>query len=49
MTICEGGDDGTFGQDLTFSGLTVFDIDLGAEIVERGRATHPVVCQIGST
>jgi hypothetical protein len=42
MTICEGGDDGSFGQDLTFSGLMVFGIDLAAGIAERGRVTHPV-------
>jgi hypothetical protein len=42
MTICEGGDDGTFGLDLTFNGLMVFDIALDTGIAERGRVTHPV-------
>ena len=37
MTICEGGDDGVYGQQLTFSGLMVFDVSLEGGIVERGR------------
>ena len=28
MTICEGGGDGTFGDQLTFSGLLVYDVTL---------------------
>ena len=41
MTICEGGDDGQYGDQLTFSGLMVFDIDLEKGITERGRVDHP--------
>jgi hypothetical protein len=37
MTICEGGDDGAYGGQLTFSGLMVFDVSLDAGVVERGR------------
>jgi hypothetical protein len=37
MTICEGGDQGVFGNGLTFSGLMVFDVSLEGGIVERGR------------
>lgn len=41
MTICEGGDDGQYGDNLTFSGLMLFDIDLQKGITERGRVEHP--------
>ncbi len=37
MTICEGGDDGVAGTDLTFSGLMVFEVSLDAGITEVGR------------
>ncbi|HOU91762.1 MAG TPA: beta-propeller domain-containing protein, partial [Polyangiaceae bacterium] len=37
MTICEGGDDGVAGTDLTFSGLMVFEVSLEAGITEVGR------------
>jgi len=37
MTICEGGDQGVFGNGLTFSGLMVFDVSLEEGIAERGR------------
>jgi len=37
LTVCEGGDDGVFGQDLTFSGLMTFDISLETGISEHGR------------
>jgi uncharacterized secreted protein with C-terminal beta-propeller domain len=40
MTICEGGGDGQFGTDLTFSGLMLFDIDAESGIHERGRVAH---------
>jgi hypothetical protein len=36
-TICEGGDNGVYADELTFSGLMVFDVSLEAGIVERGR------------
>jgi hypothetical protein len=37
MTICEGGDDGVYGDELTFSGLMVFDVSLESGITEKGR------------
>ncbi|HEX6767256.1 MAG TPA: beta-propeller domain-containing protein [Polyangiaceae bacterium] len=37
MTICEGGDDGVYGDKLTFAGLMVFDVSLEGGIVEHGR------------
>lgn len=37
MTICEGGDNGIYGDELTFSGLMVFDVSLEDGITERGR------------
>ncbi len=37
MTVCEGGDDGVYADQLTFSGLMVFDVSLEEGIVERGR------------
>jgi hypothetical protein len=42
MTICEGGGDGTFGTDLTFSGLMLLDIDVADGIKEHGRVPHPI-------
>ena len=41
MTICEGGGDGKFGDQLTFSGLMLFDIDAAAGITEHGRVAYP--------
>ena len=37
ITVCEGGGDGTFGSQLTFGGLAVFDVSLASGITERGR------------
>jgi hypothetical protein len=37
MTICEGGDNGVYADELTFSGLMVFDVSLEGGIAERGR------------
>lgn len=42
MTVCEGGGDGTFGDNLTFSGLMLFDIDAQAGIREHGRVAYPL-------
>lgn len=36
-TICQGGDNGDFGQDFEFAGLVVFDVSLENGITERGR------------
>jgi hypothetical protein len=43
MTICDGGQAGSFGTHMTFSGLMLFDVDLGKGIDERGRVAHPPV------
>lgn len=37
LTICEGGGNGTFGNQLTFAGLMAFDISLEKGITEHGR------------
>ena len=37
ITVCEGGGNGTFGQNLTFTGLMVFDVSLETGITEHGR------------
>jgi hypothetical protein len=43
MTICEGGGDGTYGTNMTFSGLMVFDTTIANGFAEHGRvpATIP--------
>ena len=42
MTICEGGGDGSFGANMTFSGLMLFDIDAKTGIAEHGRVPYPL-------
>ena len=37
ITICEGGGNGVYAQNLTFAGLMVFDISLDTGISEHGR------------
>jgi uncharacterized secreted protein with C-terminal beta-propeller domain len=37
ITVCEGGGNGVYAQDLTFAGLMVFDISLDTGISEHGR------------
>lgn len=37
ITICEGGDVGTFGSTMSFTGVLALDIDLVVGITERGR------------
>ena len=41
MTICEGGGDGSYGTTMTFSGLMVYGVDLGAGFSSIGRVSHP--------
>ncbi|MBI3073723.1 MAG: beta-propeller domain-containing protein [Deltaproteobacteria bacterium] len=41
MTICEDGGDGSYGRNMTFSGLMVFNVTTAAGISERGRVSHP--------
>lgn len=40
MTICEGGDDGRYGQDLTFSGLLVYDVSVRDGFKRLGGVQH---------
>ncbi|HUS28144.1 MAG TPA: beta-propeller domain-containing protein [Kofleriaceae bacterium] len=42
MTICEGGGDGTYGTNMTFSGLMVFDASIASGFSEHGRVPHTV-------
>jgi uncharacterized secreted protein with C-terminal beta-propeller domain len=37
MTVCEGGNDGVYGDKMTFSGLMVLDVSLENGITEHGR------------
>ncbi len=46
MTVCEGGDDGTYGQTMTFNGLMVFDASVAAGFGEHGRVPHAVASGI---
>jgi hypothetical protein len=46
MTVCEGGDDGTYGDTMTFNGLMVFDASVGSGFSEHGRVAHAVASDI---
>jgi hypothetical protein len=37
LTVCEAGDNGSFGTNMTFAGLMAFDISLETGIAEHGR------------
>jgi uncharacterized secreted protein with C-terminal beta-propeller domain len=41
MSICEGGSGGSYGTDLTFSGLIVYDVTVDGGFHQRGRVAHP--------
>jgi hypothetical protein len=41
MQICEGGSGGSYGTDMTFNGLMVFDVTAEGGFNERGRVSHP--------
>jgi len=41
MTICEGGSGGSYGTDMTFSGLMVYDVSVENGFKLRGRVSHP--------
>ena len=43
MTICEGGGVGSFGTNMTFSGLIEYDVSLEKGLVEHGRVAHPAL------
>jgi hypothetical protein len=40
MTICEGGGDGRFGGEMTFSGLLVYDVDVDKGFTRLGGIEH---------
>lgn len=40
MTICEGGGDGQFGNELAFSGLLVYDVSVGKGFHRLGGVDH---------
>jgi hypothetical protein len=41
MTICEGGGDGQFGDQMTFSGLMVLDVTATSGFALHGEVSHP--------
>jgi hypothetical protein len=41
MTICEGGSGGSFGTNMTFNGLIVYDVTVDGGFHEKGRVAHP--------
>ncbi len=42
MTVCEGGDsNGSYGTNMTFSGLMVYDVTAAAGFAKRGQVAHP--------
>ncbi len=41
MTVCEGGGSGSFGQNMTFSGLMVYDVTAQNGFALRGKISHP--------
>jgi len=46
MTVCEGGNDGVYGQTMTFNGLMVFDTSIAGGFGEHGRVPHAVAPNI---
>jgi uncharacterized secreted protein with C-terminal beta-propeller domain len=48
LTICEGGGNGAFGNNLTFTGLMVFDISLDTGIKEHGRLPFVDPTKVGT-
>jgi hypothetical protein len=40
MTICEGGGDGTFGKEVAFSGLLLYDVDVERGFTRLGGVDH---------
>ncbi len=46
MTVCEGGNDnGSFGTQMTFSGLMVYDTTVAGGFTLRGKVAHPNASQ----
>jgi hypothetical protein len=46
MTVCEGGNDGIYGQTMSFNGLMVFDASVAGGFSEHGRVPHAVAPNI---
>ncbi len=46
MTVCEGGNDGVYGQTMTFNGLMVFDASIAGGFAEHGRVPHAVASDV---
>ncbi len=42
ITVCEGGDLGTYGDTMTFSGLLVYDTTVADGFTLRGKVAHPM-------
>lgn len=42
MVICEGGSGGEFGDTMTFSGLLVYNVDVGEGFTSVGGVPHPL-------
>ncbi|XXX76841.1 beta-propeller domain-containing protein [Sorangium sp. So ce134] len=42
MVICEGGSGGEFGDTMTFSGLLVYEVDVGEGFTSVGGVPHPL-------
>jgi len=42
MTICDGGGNGTYGQNLSFNGLLVYDASVAGGLVKRGGIPHAI-------
>ncbi len=41
MTVCEGGSGGSYGTNMTFSGLMVYDVSVQNGFHLRGKVSHP--------
>ncbi|MDF2698019.1 MAG: putative lipoprotein, partial [Labilithrix sp.] len=41
MTVCEGGSGGSYGTNMTFSGLLVYDVTAAGGFAKRGQVAHP--------
>ncbi|HSO33950.1 MAG TPA: beta-propeller domain-containing protein [Labilithrix sp.] len=41
MTICEGGAEGSFGTNMTFAGLMVYDATVSGGFALKGKVAHP--------
>ena len=41
MTVCEGGTGGSFGENMTFAGLMVYDVTTTGGFHLRGKVSHP--------